>query len=196
MTELPDIVHIHDEFTILWHREPAIASTEGRLVRLIIEQHNKNFVLWHEEDLARAPLASPQQIAQTKRNIDALNQARNDLIETIDTELLLELKNAGVVMSGALHSETPAMMIDRLSILSLKIFHTVEQVHRTDVSGEHVNRNRERLDILREQRKDLAAALNELWHDVLVGKRRFKLYRQLKMYNDPELNPELYRGRR
>lgn len=99
-------------------------------------------------------------------------------------------------MSGALHSETPAMMIDRLSILSLKIFHTIEQVRRTGVSAEHVSRNRERLEILREQRKDLAAALNELWHDVLAGKRRFKLYRQLKMYNDPELNPELYRGRR
>jgi hypothetical protein len=196
MTELPDITHIHDEFTVLWHREPAGATTHGSLVALITEQHNKNFVLWHEEDRARAPLASSEEIAQTKRNIDALNQVRNDLIEAIDTELLLELKNAGVAMSGALHSETPAMMIDRRSILSLKIFHTIEQVRRTGVSAEHVSRNRERLEILREQRKDLAAALNELWHDVMAGKRRFKLYRQLKMYNDPALNPELYRGRR
>lgn len=196
MTELPDIPHIHDEFTLLWHQDPVIGHTEERLARLIIEQHNKNFVLWHEEDRARAPQASAQEIAQTKRNIDALNQARNDLIEIIDTELLLELKNAGVTMSGPLHSETPAMMIDRLSILSLKIFHTVEQTHRTDVSAEHIERNHERLKILREQRTDLASALNDLWRDVTSGKRRFKLYRQLKMYNDPELNPELYRGRR
>jgi phosphate uptake regulator len=196
MTELPDIPHIHDQFTVLWHQDPAMSETDLRLVRLIIEQHNKNFVLWHEEDRARAPQASPQEIAQTKRNIDALNQGRNDLIEIIDTELLLELKNAGVTMSGPLHSETPAMMIDRLSILSLKIFHTIEQTHRAGVAAEHIHRNRERLEILKEQRVDLASALNELWRDVLAGKRRFKLYRQLKMYNDPELNPELYRGRR
>ncbi len=196
MAELPDVVHIHDEFTVRWHEEPIVVSADRRLARLIIEQHSKNFILWHEEDRARAPLASAHEIAQTKRNIDALNQARNDLIESIDTELLLELKDDGVSMSGALHSETPGMMIDRLSILALKMFHTMEQIQRTEVSAEHVNRNRERLEILREQRKDLAAALNELWRDVLLAKRQFKLYRQLKMYNDPELNPELYRGHR
>jgi hypothetical protein len=196
MFELPDITRIHEEFTARWHQEPITVEAEARLERLIVEQHSKNFLLWHEEDRARAPLASAQEIAQTKHNIDALNQARNDLIETIDAELVLELKKAGVVMSGALHSETPAMMIDRLSILSLKIFHTIEQVQRTEVSAEHVHKNRERLAILVDQRTDLATALNDLWQDILLQKRRFKLYRQLKMYNDPELNPELYRAKR
>jgi hypothetical protein len=186
---------LHDEYTAKWHVDSQAGSASG-IDALILEQHRQNFALWHEEDRARAPLAPPEQIAQTKRNIDALNQARNDLIEAVDRELLQDLQKHGVKLAGELHSETPGMIIDRLSILSLKIFHTREQVERTDVGDEHVEHNRERLGMLLQQREDLGRCLSALWRDVQSGSRYFKLYRQLKMYNDPRLNPEIYGAQR
>ena len=182
---------LQDEYTVKWHSDPQAGSESG-LNALILEQHRQNFALWHEEDRARGPLAPPEQIAQTKRNIDALNQVRNDLVEAIDRELLQQLEKARVQLSGKLHSETPGMIIDRLSILSLKIFHTREQIDRSDVDEGHVQRNEHRLQVLMEQRADLAKCLVEIWQEIQNGKRRFKLYRQLKMYNDPKLNPEIY----
>lgn len=189
--QFTDIPNLHDEFTSRWHTDPHTSAGSG-LESLIVKQHRQNFALWHEEDRARAPRASAEEIAQTKRNIDTLNQARNDLVEAIDRELLEELKVAGVKQTGSLHSETPGMIIDRLSILSLKIFHTKEEIQRSTVSAEHTKRNRERLDILVQQRQDLATCLSALWEDIRDCRRYFKLYRQLKMYNDPELNPEIY----
>ena len=189
-----NIPKLHDDLTARWHTDPNAGSGSG-LESLIIEQHRQNFALWHEEDRARAPLAPADQIAQTKRNIDALNQVRNDLIESIDRELLQELAAKRSGQSGELHSETPGMIIDRLSILSLKIFHSREQVERRDASPEHIERNRARLDILIQQQQDLASCLSGLWQEVQNGRRYFKIYRQLKMYNDPELNPEIYRAR-
>lgn len=184
---------LHDAHTARWHTEPQAGSASG-VDALILEQHRQNFALWHEEDRARAPLAPPEQIAQTKRNIDALNQVRNDLIEAVDRELLQELQREGMKLAGDLHSETPGMMIDRLSILSLKIFHTREQIERSDAGAEHVEQNRERLTALLQQRGDLAGCLAAFWAEVQSGRRYFKLYRQLKMYNDPKLNPEIYRA--
>ena len=189
-----NITILHDEFTALWHTDPDAGSGSGP-ESLVIGQHRQNFALWHEEDRARAPHASPEEIAQKKRDIDTLNQVRNDLVEAIDRELLQELEAAGVKQNGALHSETPGMIIDRLSILSLKIFHTQEQIDRRGASAEHIHRNRDRLEILIQQRQDLAACLYTLWQDIQSGRRYFKLYRQLKMYNDPELNPEIYGAR-
>ena len=192
--QFKDIPKLHDDFTSRWHTDPHASAGSG-LESLIVKQHRQNFALWHEEDRARAPRASAEEIAQTKRNIDTLNQARNDLVEAIDRELLEELKVAGVKQTGSLHSETPGMIIDRLSILSLKIFHTKEEIQRSTVSAEHTKRNRERLDILVQQRQDLATCLSALWEDIRNCRRYFKLYRQLKMYNDPELNPEIYGAR-
>lgn len=192
--ELPAILKIQDEFTQLWHGDPTAGKHSG-LEGLVIEQHRQNFALWHEEDRARDPNGSAEQIAQTKRAIDAVNQARNDLVEAIDRELLQALQNAGVKTGGELHSETPGMIIDRLSILSLKIFHTREQLERDDVQLAHRERNRSRLEVLIGQREDLAECLTVLWRDINTGRRHFKLYRQLKMYNDPELNPAIYGAR-
>jgi len=189
--QLPEILRIHDEFTERWHRDPNAGSGAG-LEALVIEQHRQNFALWHEEDRARSPHVSSDLIAQTKRAIDALNQVRNDLVEAIDRELLEQLRAAGVSSGGELHSETPGMIIDRLSILSLKIFHTREQIARPDVSSAHIARNQERMQVLLSQRHDLAGCLAALWREVEGGARHFKLYRQLKMYNDPELNPAIY----
>jgi hypothetical protein len=162
------------------------------LDQLVIEQHRANFDLWHEEDQARDPEATPEKIVAIKRAIDRLNQRRNDLMERIDRMLLSE---AGEQLAEApLHSETPGMMIDRLSILELKRFHTEEEVARA-AGEEHAQRNQQRLAVLKEQREDLREALDALWAEVMSGRRRFKLYRQMKMYNDPALNPVLYRAR-
>jgi hypothetical protein len=156
-------------------------------------QHRANFELWHVEDEARAPGASDADLAGVKRRIDLTNQMRNDLAEQLDLFLLGWLAAQGLPKPDAeLNSESPGLMIDRLSILALKIYHTRAEAERAGAPEGHAERNLERLAILEEQRRDLAACLDALWRETLQGKRRFKLYRQLKMYNDPALNPAVY----
>lgn len=194
MTDLTRIPTLHDEANLHWHdaqRKAPVPSTP--FLEAVLAQHRANFELWHEEDKARDPKASDGQIARVKRSIDSLNQQRNDLAERID-ERLLQLAGDQHV-EATLHSESPGLIIDRLSILSLKLFHTAEQIQRPDTDEAHRRRNEERLSVLITQRDDLGHCLVELWCDLLAGRRRFKLYRQLKMYNDPTLNPVLYRGR-
>ncbi|MEG9438223.1 DUF4254 domain-containing protein [Edaphobacter sp. HDX4] len=186
---------MQDRTTEDWHQSaPVEPIRPGDLDSVITAQHRSNFDLWHEEDKARAPQASDSDIATVKRTIDRLNQRRNDLVERIDQMILAGFEEAMKTYPDApMHSETPGMMIDRLSILALKIFHTREEVHREGVTQAHQQRNRERLKILEEQRSDLAFALDAFLKDAAQGRRRFKLYRQMKMYNDPELNPAVYK---
>jgi hypothetical protein len=193
-----DLTRMQDERTENWHRLlPPVPNVLEGLSDLTVAQHRSNFDLWHEEDKARDPHASDTQIAAVKRSIDRLNQYRNDLIEKIDLKLLSLLNDVMRSSPHApLHSETPGMMIDRLSILALKIFHTREQAERTDADDAHRQRNLQRLGVLLEQRSDLTKALDAFLHDAACGKRRFKLYRQMKMYNDPELNPAIYKHKR
>jgi hypothetical protein len=194
MMDAAHIVSLQEEATRRWHKpaeESELVVDQG-FDHLVLEQHRANFDLWHEEDQARDPQASPEKIVQIKRAIDRLNQRRNDLMERIDGMLLAEAGEQR--LEAPLHSETPGMMIDRLSILELKRFHTEEEVARA-ADDEHVRRNQQRLAVLKEQRDDLRGALGALWAEVMSGRRRFKLYRQMKMYNDPALNPVLYRGR-
>ncbi len=192
MIDAKEIVRLQEEATRRWHEPAEMPKLADELDQLVVEQHRANFDLWHEEDQARDPEATPEKIVAIKRAIDRLNQRRNDLMERIDRKLLTE---AGEQRAEApVHSETPGMMIDRLSILELKRFHTAEEVARA-ADKEHVQRNQERLAVLKEQREDLRGALDALWADVMSGRRRFKLYRQMKMYNDPALNPVLYRAR-
>jgi hypothetical protein len=127
--------------------------------------------------------------------VDRANQRRNDLAEALDRALLAWLEDRSLPNpAAALNSESPGLMIDRLSILSLKIYHTREEAERRDAPQGHAARNLARLAILEEQRSDLAACLDALWRETIEGTRRFKLYRQLKMYNDPSLNPAIYRN--
>ena len=206
MLTLTDIAALHDQLTSRWHQEaietwqPPTGQHAGQhaaWIALVARQHLANFELWHTEDEARTPGATDSDLARVKRRIDETNQRRNDLSEQIDEMLLDALASQGLPNPEApLHSESPGLMIDRLSILALKIFHTREEMQRPGAPAGHTERNRARLDILTGQRADLAACLDRLWAETLAGSRRFKLYRQLKMYNDPALNPAVYRNPR
>lgn len=161
----------------------------NELLSLAAQQHRANFELWHEEDKARVPGIPDVEIVRVKHAIDTLNQRRNDLVEEIDLWLFDRVQQS---TEAALHSETPGLMIDRLSILALKIYHTRQEALRESATNEHRAKNLKRLALLEEQRSDLEACLAQLWSQVQEGTRRFKLYRQMKMYNDPELNPAVY----
>jgi hypothetical protein len=186
------ITRMHDEMTAGLHdveSELGVEASADGLMALAMAQHRANFELWHEEDKARVPEAPDAEIVRVKRAIDRLNQRRNDLVERMDGWLMERLQQN---TEAPLHSETPGLMIDRLSILALKIYHTHEEASRASANEEHRAKNLARLALLLEQRGDLAGCLDSLWAQVLEGSRRFKLYRQLKMYNDPELNPAVY----
>ncbi|MGD0737035.1 MAG: DUF4254 domain-containing protein [Terracidiphilus sp.] len=194
------IVELQNERTRAWHEareaggESAPADLNAVWLRLVARQHRANFDLWHIEDEARAPEATCEVIAGVKRRIDTTNQRRNDLAEELDRMLLGWLEVRGLPNADApLNSESPGLMIDRLSILALKIYHTREEAERRNAPEGHAERNGERLAVLKEQRADLAGCLDALWEETLEGARRFKLYRQMKMYNDPDLNPAIYR---
>ena len=185
------LLRLHDQANTAWHATALVDPPIDDLAAFLLAHHRANFDLWHEEDDARSPLATDARIAHIKHTIDRLNQQRNDLVEQIDQYLLT--LTVAQNEAAPLHSETPGLIIDRLSILSLKIFHTAEETRRASATEQHRQRNRERLALLNHQRADLAQCLDELWSQVLAGTRRFHLYRQMKMYNDPELNPVLYK---
>jgi Protein of unknown function (DUF4254) len=191
-----EIVNLQDQLTETWHADTCALDNDENdpWLSLVARQHRANYDLWHIEDEARAPGASEAELADVKRRVDLTNQQRNDLAEEMDRVLLAWLEARGLPNAKApLHSESPGLIIDRLSILALKIYHTREEANRADAPAGHDERNRERLAILEEQRTDLAHCLDTLWQETMAGTRRFKLYRQLKMYNDPSLNPAVYR---
>jgi len=195
MLDVSQILQLHKDTVAHWHQSEIANPYEGFL-NLVCQQHEQNYRLWHEEDIARRQDVSDAEIAGVKRRIDKLNQQRNDLIEKLDDALIAELSARGVqpAPDARQNSETPGSIIDRLSILALRIYHMEEQRSRTDVGPEHHQRVQQRLAILYEQREDLARALAELWEDILAGRKRLKVYRQFKMYNDPAFNPYLARS--
>lgn len=177
-----------------WHRQEPVLTETG-LLGVVEAQHLQNFMLWHEEDKARDPEASDTIIAGVKRRIDSLNQKRNDLIEQLDETILQALASENIRPNpdSALNSETPGSMIDRCSIMALKIYHMDEQARRKDVDPDHQQQSREKAHVLTVQREDLFTCLLNLMAEIRSGTRHFRLYRQYKMYNDPTLNPQIYK---
>ena len=186
-----------DRCTEMWHAVGTVTARDP-LLALAQEQHRRNYDLWHEEDKARAPDATDAQIAAVKRNIDRLNQQRNDLTEKLDEHIGAKVAALGARLrpGAGWNSETAGCVIDRLSILSLKMRHMREQCKRRDAAVAHTGKCRARLAVLRQQRQDLILALGELLDDLFAGRKQMKLYRQFKMYNDPSLNPEIYGARK
>ena len=195
MLAADEITQLHDQLTARWHDDYSSGvASRGDWLDRVARQHRANFDLWHIEDEARTPGATDASLASVKRRIDTTNQLRNDLAEELDRALIEWLAARGLPSPDApVHSESPGLIIDRLSILALKIYHTRGEAERSAAPAGHAERNRSRLGILEEQRSDLAGCLDALWRETLAGTRRFKLYRQLKMYNDPTLNPSIYR---
>jgi hypothetical protein len=149
-------------------------------------------VQWHLEDIIRSPVIDPAEALAIKRRIDKSNQERTDMVEKLDDFFLEQFKNVKSSSGTRINSETPAWLLDRMSILMLKIYHMKEQTERTDATADHIKSTNAKLAVLMEQKSDMQLAFDELIDDIANGRRRFKVYRQMKMYNDPSLNPTLY----
>ena len=150
-------------------------------------------VQWHYEDLIRDPHIDPIAALQLKRRIDQSNQDRTDLVEQIDSYFRQYYSDVKVLDNATINTESPAWAIDRLSILALKIYHMKEQAERTDASDEHRQKCQAKLNVLLEQQVDLSTAIDQLLDDIQAGRKYMKVYRQMKMYNDPSTNPVLYK---
>jgi len=187
------IMEFHDRMLAMqaWPQTEPDTSLTGAW-QWIEANHRYNTLLWNEEDKARRTDVGPGEIATSKRLIDQYNQKRNDAVECIDEAILMELADITPSGNARLNSETAGAMIDRMSILSLKIFHMREQTQRTDADGDHIEKCTAKLQRLTLQRQDLGTCFNQLLADSLRGHAYFKIYRQFKMYNDPTLNPYLY----
>lgn len=189
------------DLVALWHDEEPPADIPARpgdgLVELVVRQHLRNFLLWHVEDRARRTDVDDAVITRCKREIDGLNQQRNDLMEQVDAWLVAAVAQFPAQQAAGgdarrYNTETMGAALDRLSILSLKIFHMREQTARNDVGPDHLERCREKLGVLLDQHADLSRSVLELVDDYALGVKSPKVYFQCKMYNDPALNPELY----
>ncbi len=182
-----------------WHKEPIsnpheTAGENLSFLAIACQQHQFNYLLWHEEDIARSPDVSDATIAKVKRAIDGYNQRRNDWIEKLDDWITNDLEKQGIQPSekAKLATETPGSAIDRLSIISLRIYHLEEQLDRSDIDESHAEKVRHRLAICKLQRDELSNSLRELLQGIYGGVQLHRTYRQFKMYNDPTLNPYLY----
>jgi len=198
MQEVFSFNEIFDQVIVDYHLQddvdqPCVNSMEpGTLDYLLYSKCWIDSVQWHLEDIIRNPSIDPAKALQIKRRIDASNQDRTDLVEKIDDFFLERYENIIPNKEAKINTESPAWAIDRLSILALKLYHMEEQIRRNDVEEDHVGKVRQKLTVLREQRKDLTQAISELLEDIQAGRRIMKVYRQMKMYNDPSLNPVLY----
>jgi hypothetical protein len=163
----------------------------GTFEAVLWEKSWVDTVQWHLEDLVRPDDVDPVYALQLKRRIDRSNQHRTDLVERIDDWFMMQFKEVTPVADAKLNTETPAWAVDRLSILALKIYHFGIEAGRGD--AEHRAKCQAKLDTLLTQRADLTTAIDQLLDDLAAGRRRMKLYRQMKMYNDPSLNPMLYK---
>lgn len=182
------LYHVTDDVDAVFNNPFVEGSIEGRLAR-------KNWidaVQWHLEDIIRDEAIDPVAALALKRRIDRSNQDRTDLVEEIDSYFRQQYAGVTVKDDATINTESPAWAIDRLSILALKIWHMREQTERTDADAAHIAKCQAKLDVLLEQRIDLTTAIDQLLDDIAAGRKFMKVYRQMKMYNDPETNPVLY----
>lgn len=195
MIDFKRITQLHRDMVVRWHEQEVDNPYDGFL-GLVCEQFSYNFRLWHEEDIARSPDVGDERIAAVKRAIDRFNQQRNDAIERLDDWITSELESRCVTPAAdaRLNTETVGSVIDRLSILALRIYHLEEQRDRPDASAEHRQNVTRKLAVAFAQHDDLSQAGQELIDDIVAGRKRHKTYRQMKMYNDPAMNPYLYRA--
>jgi len=182
-----DTYHIKDDV----QQEFSNPYPKDKIEHLLYRKNWIDTVQWHYEDIIRDPAIEPVAALELKRKIDASNQDRTDLVEYIDSYFLNKYQSVQVRDGATINTESPAWAIDRLSILALKIYHMQEEVNRTDASQEHVDKCRAKLDVLLEQKKDLSTAIDQLLADIESGDKYMKVYKQMKMYNDDELNPVL-----
>ncbi|MFN9605531.1 MAG: DUF4254 domain-containing protein [Planctomycetota bacterium] len=201
MIDVAAINQLHVTTVERWHREP-IDNPYGdpnhspqSVLPVACQQHQFNYLLWHEEDIARSPDVSDADIARVKRAFAKYNHPRNDWIERVDDWITTDMQNKNVSLApdARLNTETPGSAIDRLSIMALRIYHLEEQLDRTDIYQAHIDKVTHRLAVCRLQFADLSQSLRELLDDIYAGTKRHRTYRQMKMYNDPSLNPYLYR---
>ncbi|MDP3705607.1 MAG: DUF4254 domain-containing protein [Legionellaceae bacterium] len=190
LTFVTDLITLQRDSIITWKQNGIDLCQSGPL-RLVEENHAFNYQLWHAEDRARREDMGHTFVYHAKREIDQHNQQRNNRMEAIDEWLFTALKPAAPSVCPV-HSETPGMMIDRLSILALKLFHMIQQSTRQDVNETHRQACLDKSRILREQQKQLHQCLSDLLDATRNQTRTFRVYHQFKMYNDPALNPELY----
>lgn len=166
---------------------------EGTIENILYLKNWIDTVQWHFEDIIRDPRIDPAEALVLKRRIDKSNQDRTDLVEKIDSWFLDKYKDVTVAADATINTETPAWAIDRLSILQLKIYHMKEETERTDASPEHIEKCRRKLEVLLVQNEDLSSAIDALLEDIEAGRKYMKVYKQMKMYNDPSTNPVLYK---
>ena len=186
--QIVKLYHVTDDVDAAFNNPFEDGSIENSLAR-------KNWidaVQWHLEDIIRDEAIDPVDALALKRRIDRSNQDRTDLVEEIDTYFRQRYADVAVLSDATINTESPAWAIDRLSILALKIWHMREQTERTDADAAHVAKCQAKLDVLLEQRVDLTTAIDQLLDDIAAGRKFMKVYRQMKMYNDPETNPVLY----
>ncbi len=183
-----DDYHRHDDVDHVFETPFAAGSLDA----LLYEKNMVDTVQWHLEDIIRDPNIDPVEALALKRRIDRSNQVRTDMVEYIDSYLLDKYKEVTPCADARLNTETPAWAIDRLSILALKIYHMRRETLRDDVDEAHRDACRRKLDTLLTQQVDLSTAIEELLEDIEAGRKYMKTYKQMKMYNDPALNPVLY----
>ena len=184
-----DDYHVHDDIDTPINNPYDDGTIENRLyLKCWIDT-----VQWHFEDIIRDPHIDPMEALALKRRIDRSNQDRTDLVEQIDSYFRQKYSEVKVLPDARINTESPAWAIDRLSILALKIYHMREQVERQDASKEHKDTCTAKLNVLLEQQKDLGTAIDQLLEDIQEGQKYMKVYRQMKMYNDPSTNPVLYK---
>lgn len=182
----------------LYHRtddvdfQPVNPFDEGTVEYTLFEKNWIDAVQWHLEDIIRDPDIDPVEALALKRRIDRSNQERTDMVEQLDSYFLDKYSTVTPLPDATINTESPAWAIDRLSILALKIYHMDAEVRRADASPAHIEKCRDKLRVLLMQREDLTAAIDTLLTDIEAGRKYMKVYRQMKMYNDPSTNPVLY----